>query len=141
MGRPRYEQVEHTADTCIRAFGKDLNEIFANAAFALFDQQFDLKHVTAKVSKRIEVSAPDSEVALVRFLSELLYVSETGSMVFKEFDVRCKGSRTGVKVSCVAKGEPLGGSRHGRGILVKAIPYNMLKVDVERGMATIVFDT
>lgn len=141
MGRPRYEQVEHTADICIRAFGKSMDEIFANAAFALFDQQYDLKHVSAKVSKRIEVSAPDPEIALVRFLSELICVSETGSIVFKEFDVQCKESKTGVKVSCVAKGELLDGSRHGKGILVKAIPYNMLEVDREKGMATIVFDT
>jgi SHS2 domain-containing protein len=140
MARRRYEQVEHTSDICIHAFGNDINEIFANAAYALFDQQYDLKEVKITGSRSLEISAPDPEIALVRFLSELLCISESESMVFKEFDVKCIESKDGVKVSCEARGDPLDGSRHGRGVLVKAIPYNMLDIDREKGMATIVFD-
>lgn len=140
MSRRRYEQVEHTSDICIHAFGKDVNEIFANAAYALFDLQYKMRAIQTYVAVPIDVTAPEPEIALVRLLSELLYWSEKEEMVFKEFEVRCEESEGEITVSCIARGEPLDASRHGKGVLVKAISYHMLEIDREKGMATIVFD-
>jgi len=141
MGRRRYAQVEHTADICVHVFGKDMGELFSNAAYAMFDMTYELGRVRESETRRIEVSAPDPEMAMVRLLSELIYLSESGSMVFKGFDVKCTRSKKGLKVVCKATGERFDASRHERRALIKAVSYYSLEIDEERGMANIVFDT
>ena len=34
----RYEMLDHAADVMVRCTGKDLEECFGNAAYAMFDQ-------------------------------------------------------------------------------------------------------
>ena len=41
----RYILVDHTADMMVKAFGSTLEECFANAAYALFDQTVDLSNI------------------------------------------------------------------------------------------------
>jgi len=41
----KYRLLEHTADLKVEIFGRDLPELFANAAFMLFDVMVDLKQV------------------------------------------------------------------------------------------------
>ena len=52
----RYELVDHTADMMVKAYGSSLEECFANAAFALFDQTVDLSTVEAKEQTRTDCS-------------------------------------------------------------------------------------
>jgi len=140
MSRPRYEEVDHPSDICIRVYGDTVSEIFSNAAFAIFDIQYDLAHVSPEVFRVIGVTAPDAEVALVRFLSEILYISETESLVFREFDTRVEDQDGGVNVRCSMKGCRFNPALHRKGILIKAIAYN-LRVDMEKKEAIIVLDT
>ena len=42
----RFEEIPHTADWSFRAFGKDIPELFENAAFAMFALQGGLKCVS-----------------------------------------------------------------------------------------------
>ncbi|MCJ7808130.1 MAG: archease, partial [Dehalococcoidia bacterium] len=42
MGK-RFEIIDHTADVGIAAYGEDLKEAFANAAYALFSMMLDLE--------------------------------------------------------------------------------------------------
>ncbi|MBU3933351.1 MAG: archease, partial [Candidatus Omnitrophica bacterium] len=44
----RYEIIDHTADIGLRAYGKDLKQLFTNAAYGMFDILADLKKVRAK---------------------------------------------------------------------------------------------
>ncbi|UCG44398.1 MAG: archease, partial [candidate division WOR-3 bacterium] len=41
----RYRQLEHTSDIRVAILGKDLPELFANAAFCLFDILLDIAKV------------------------------------------------------------------------------------------------
>ena len=41
----RYELIDHTADMMVKAYGDTLEECFANAAYALFDQTVDLSNI------------------------------------------------------------------------------------------------
>ena len=36
MTMRRYEEIEHTADLAIKAYGRDMKELFANAAYGMF---------------------------------------------------------------------------------------------------------
>ena len=63
----KYETFDHTADIGIRAFGRNLEELFANAAYALFDQLTDLKKVRKEVSHEISIQGCDREDLLIRW--------------------------------------------------------------------------
>ena len=43
--KPRYEQLEHTADVALRVYGGSLQELFTNAAYAMFSQLADLTQI------------------------------------------------------------------------------------------------
>ena len=63
----RYEYLEHTADVKFRAYGKDLDEAFCNAAYAL-KNVLSTDEVESKVSKKIDIKAEDEKSLLYDFL-------------------------------------------------------------------------
>ncbi|HUL39804.1 MAG TPA: archease [Methanomassiliicoccales archaeon] len=132
----RYELLEHTADVMVKAHGKDLEECFANAAYALFDQMVDASTIDVKVHVRFEVEGHDLESLLYNFLSEFLYIHDAKQLVLKEFEVGMDGN----KASCRAGGERLSRDKHGQRHEVKAITYHMLSVDPKEPSVTVIFD-
>ena len=72
----RFEEVEHTADIAIRAFGGDLSELFANVAYGLACQIAETTGIEKNIEETIEITADDVEGLLVAFLEELLYLLE-----------------------------------------------------------------
>ena len=81
----RYETFDHTADLGIRIFGQTYEELMANAAYALFDLLTDLDRVQETLAYAIHVEAAEREELLVRWLSELLFLSESQGFLFKRF--------------------------------------------------------
>jgi len=70
----KFDIIEHTADTGIVAYGTELKEAFANAAYAMFTLIADLEDVKEVVCRQIEVEAGDRESLVVSWLNELLYL-------------------------------------------------------------------
>jgi SHS2 domain-containing protein len=132
----RYELLEHTADVMVRARGKDLEECFANAAYALFDQMVDVSKVEATTEVSFEVEGHDLESLLYNFLSEFLYLRDAKQLVLCEFEVEIRSDQ----VLCRAKGERLSHGKHGQRHEVKAITYHMLSVDPKEPSVTVIFD-
>jgi len=96
----RYELLEHTADVMIKAHGRDLEECYSNAAYALFDQMVDVTKVETRTEVCFEVEGHDLESLLYNFLSEFLYLHDAKRLVLREFDVRIQRD----KVICKARG-------------------------------------
>ncbi len=134
-----FEIIEHTADTGIRAYGRSREQLLENAARGLFSIITDLGLVEEREVRRVEVSAPDDEALAVEWLSELLFLHETESMLFAGFKVTEKGEN---EIEGELRGEPYDPGRHLLLAEVKAVTYHMLEVS-RRGdawEATIVFD-
>lgn len=132
----RYELIDHTADMMVKAYGNTLEECFANAAYALFDQTVDLSTVDCVETTYIDVSGIDDEDRLYSFLSELLFIEDCDNLILKEFDVSFSEDR----VQCTAKGERLDRSRHRVRSEVKAVTYHMMEVDRSAPSVTVIFD-
>jgi len=132
----RYEVLEHTADVMIKATGKDLEECFANAAFALFDQMTDASKVWPKEEVRFTAEGHDLESLLFNFLSEFLYLHDAKMLVLSDFKVRINGTA----LECVARGERFDPVRHKPKHEVKAVTYHMLRVDPNEPSVTVIFD-
>ncbi len=85
-----YKLIEHTADVGIRVRGKGLNELFQNAAAAMFEIIAEAKGVkhSAKKTVAIEQEAGDLEELLVNWLNELLSLSATKELIFSDFQIK-----------------------------------------------------
>ena len=64
-----FEIVGHTADIGITAYGADIRQAFANAARALFSLITELDDVEEILHRDIELTAPDKESLLVKWLN------------------------------------------------------------------------
>ena len=82
-----FKTLEHTADAGIIAYGKDLNQAFANAAKGLFSMITELQAIKEVLERDIEVSATDQESLLVAWLNELIFIFDTEKVLFKRFDI------------------------------------------------------
>jgi SHS2 domain-containing protein len=65
-----FEEIEHTADIAIRIRGRDLAELFVNAAYGMACQLSNPDAVKQTVERRIELDAYDAETLLVSWLGE-----------------------------------------------------------------------
>ena len=133
----RFELIEHTADMGLVAYGHDLAEAFANAAYGLFSIIADLSGVQEKESRQIELEEEDAETLLFEWLNYLLYVFDVEMLLLKRFNMeRFDGS--GLKATCY--GEKYDPSHHQLHRGVKSATYHMLKVDRERNQVRVIFD-
>jgi SHS2 domain-containing protein len=132
----RFEEFEHTADVGIRAFGNTLEELFESAALGMCHLMAGDRELRPLVSRELTVTAVDVEQLLVRFLSELVYLTDVQRIIFSHFRISIDGST----LTADCQGEGIGSDRSGLGIEIKAVTYHMLKVNVEEGWIQVVFD-
>ncbi len=134
----RFEVIDHTADVGIAAYGADLKEAFANAAYGMFSLMVDLKDVTESLSREVEVTADDQHYLLVAWLNELIYLFDVENILFKRFKVAELG-QTRLRASCF--GEKVDPERHKITTAIKAVTYHMLKIDEGDGFRVqVLFD-
>jgi SHS2 domain-containing protein len=81
MSPERYRILDHGGDGKIRAFGATLEEAFGNAALAVASLMTDWEKVEDRVERVVDVAGRDLGHLLVRFLSEILYLSDAHGFV------------------------------------------------------------
>jgi SHS2 domain-containing protein len=134
----RFEEIPHTADWSFRAYGRDLKELFENAAFAMFAMEGASAptEVAAQESVRqVQVSGIDYESLLVNWLSELLYLQESERETYHRFHI---DSLSPTALSARVCGTPNGKIDK----LIKAVTYHNLRIESTRDgwEATVVVD-
>ncbi len=132
----RYEEIDHTADVGIRAFGTNLTELFVNAAEGMFSLIANLDAVRPVGEVEIRLRADDIPTLLLRWLSELLYLHETQHFLFSSFDV----SVSDTTLRALARGETIDKTRHELKLAIKAVTRHRLAVDEQKGVAEVIFD-
>ena len=133
----RFQLIEHTADTGLIAYGKNLAEAFANAAFGLFSIIAELKPVKETESRQIELCEDDPEALLFEWLNSLIYLFDVEMVLFKRFDII---DFNGLRLKAVCHGEKYDPSRHHLKTGVKSATYHLLKVDKEKNEVRVIFD-
>jgi SHS2 domain-containing protein len=134
-----FEILDHTADVGIIAYGKDVEELFCNAALGLFSLITEPESVNEKLHFDLEVSSEDRDSLLVEWLNELIYLFDVRNILFNRFDIRSL-TRNQLKATCYGEGfDPM---KHIIKTGVKAATYHMLKLDNDGDeyKAQIIFD-
>jgi len=133
----RFQLIEHTADTGLIAYGNNLAEAFANAAYGLFSIITEINRVKEVESQSVTVSADDTEGLLFDWLNHLIYIFDVEHLLFKRFDIT-EFTKHNLKATCW--GERYDPSRHQLKLGMKSATYHMLKVDGEKNRVQVIFD-
>jgi len=125
-----YATFDHTADVGLEVRGKDLSDLLATAAEAVFDQMLEDRPGAVAAQKTVEVRpdpalVPDVAEVLVAWLQELLYRFETERLVPMAVDVE-EASAEAVRARVgFGRFDP---ARHRARLEVKAVTYHGLQV-------------
>ena len=83
----KYQSFPHPSDIGLTVYGGSLQQLFENAAFALFDTLCNLDAVSEVESVDIDVHGDDRESLLVNFLNELLYLQSVNGWLFRRIEI------------------------------------------------------
>lgn len=135
----KYRLIDHTADFGIHVFGKDCEDLFANAAFALFDLVTDISAVKGENKKKISVTGSDWPDLMVNWLRELLYLWAGNELLVKSAKVQ---KITASEINAILCYDAYDPGRHVIKNEIKAVTYHQIQVTpTSRGWeARIIFD-
>jgi len=139
MGRPKFEQVEHTADIALRIYGETPEQLFAHAGEALFEVLGTYRWDRETVRHVVRLEAAGREQLLHDWLAQLNYLHQTRREVYRRFDVRRADEQ---RLEATVAGEAIAPERHQIELEIKAVTYHQLSVkQTEEGwQAFVIFD-
>lgn len=131
-----YEIIDHTADSAIRVWGRDYEELVRQAARGMIAVMVDTEGLQASKTARVHAEAPDREILLHHLLAELLHLVEDDGLVpvgVSEVDV--EGTSGAVEVDVLdleqARDRLLG--------VLKAVTYHGLDIrETGSGVETVI---
>ena len=129
------------ADIAFEAYGKNLNELFENAALAIFELSAELDTVDANKKIEFELENEKIDNLLYDFLSEILFLKDSKYMVFKYVHVAIKENKK-YKLKAVLDGDKINPEVQHLENDIKAVTMHMFEVKKEKNQwkATIVVD-
>jgi len=125
MKRFRFVDIT-TADVAFEAYGKDLNELFANSALAMFDVMINTKQIKPMIKKEVKIKGNDLQSLLFNWLNELLVYVDAENLAFSGFDVKIDEKK--LRLEAVCKGEKIDTKKHETRTSIKAATYHLMEV-------------
>lgn len=134
-----FENLEHTADLKIRAWGKTKEELFANMARGMFynlvGSETTANSQQQKVEEKFKVESTDLGALLVDFLNQLNYLADLHNAIFNDFKIKIENDRN-------LEAEVSGYKTEKFALEIKAVTYHELKIEEsdEEWVAEVLFD-
>jgi SHS2 domain-containing protein len=113
-----------TSDVMFEAYGKDLAELFENAALAMFSVICKLDKVEAKEKEKIQMKAENVEDLMIHWLQGLVALVDTEERFYSKFKVLEIDEE---HVIAEVGGEPI--SPEKGETVVKAVTYHEYKLE------------
>ena len=123
-----------TADIAFEAVGRDLPELFRDAADATMNVMIDnLDAIEPRETRNIELSNEKIDMLLFDFLQELIYFKDAERLLLRTREVRIDERDQKWFLIAEAAGEPLDAVRHHQRADVKAVTLHDFSVEKEDG--------
>jgi len=135
-GNTTFRVLDHDADLRLEIYGSSEQEMFENAAGALFSLIVNPASVTPSEKRQITVGG-NGEL-LINFLNELIYLWDTHRFI----TARASVSFTAQGLTAILEGEGFNPERHDILVEMKAVTYHDFPIREDSGTytATIVID-
>jgi len=137
--RKGFEYLDHTADVYIKAYGKDLNEAFENAARAMFNIMTDIEKISPKIVREMNIKENDLEALLYSWLENLLILFDSEGLIFSKFEVKIEKENGYYSLKGKAWGEEFDPKKHPSKTEVKAVTYSLMEIHEEEGNSYVKF--
>ncbi len=121
----KYELIDHTADFGIRVFGRNLETLYENAAYALFDLITDTSRLDRNHTLHLTIEGEDKIDLMFNWLREILYLWNGRGMLVAETSVHIVSEtcfQSDIRYDRYEKG------RHEIRNEIKAVTYHQLDV-------------
>ena len=82
-----FEEIDHTADRAFRVTGRDMADLFENAARAIRALGGPYPTTTPPAMRQIKVEGVDRESLLVNWLNEILYLEQEHRLTCERFHI------------------------------------------------------
>lgn len=126
----KYQFIDHMGDLGFKAYGASRQDLFANAAEALFEAIVGLKSIEEREERGVEVEADAPDHLMVGWLGELLYLFDTEGLLLKRFEVKTIEDHY---LKVIVGGEVFDPARHEIKTGIKAVTYHQLYVKEANG--------
>ena len=125
----KYRILPHTADGKFQAYGRTLEEAFANAALATASLMWEWSKIELRVRHFVHIRGIDREQLLVKFLGEVIFLFETKRFLLGRVDgLKIRPEFAGFNLEALFGGDVLS-ERHELHGDVKAVTYHDLKIE------------
>ena len=123
-----------TADIAFEATGRDLPELFSDAADATMNVMIEnLDAIEQRDMRHIELSNDKIDMLLFDFLQELIYFKDAERLLLRVRNVQVDEKDEIYFLITEATGEPLDAARHRQRADVKAVTLHDFSVEKENG--------
>ena len=132
-----------TADIAFEATGRDLPELFKDAADATMNVMIDnLSAIEPCERRHIELSTDKIDMLLFDFLQELIYLKDAERLLLRVRNVRINEKDQKYFLEAESAGERLNAARHQQRADVKAVTLHDFSVEKKNGgwKATVLLD-
>lgn len=121
-----------TADIAFEATGRDLKELFSDAADATMNVMIDnLESIEARETRQIKLSSDQLDMLLFDFLQELIYFKDAERLLLRVRDVQIDEKEEKYFLKSEGAGEVLDETRHHQRADVKAVTLHDFSVEKE----------
>ena len=131
-----YDYFDHTGDIGVALRNETLPGLFADASAAFSDSITAVRGIEPKRPEEVDVDAPELDLLLVDFLSELLYRFDTRGWLTREAELEIHEKDGGWSLEGTLRGERLDPRRHPAKHTIKAVTYPGLRVQNTGGVWT-----
>jgi SHS2 domain-containing protein len=126
----RYLEEIGTADIAFEATGRDLQELFRDAADATMNVMIDnIDSIQSVETRQIELSNDKLDMLLFDFLQELIFLKDAERLLLRIREVQIAERDENYFVTATAEGEPLDAERHRQRADVKAVTLHDFSVE------------
>lgn len=123
-----YRFIEHTADIGVEIEATSFENLLSEALLALTDSLTEVGRVKLELDLAFDLVAPSREDLLVEWLSELVYLFETRSVLLRQADLEVEAEGSSWRLRGTVRGEHYDPDRHEIKTLIKAVTYHQLRV-------------
>jgi SHS2 domain-containing protein len=134
-----FERIDHAADIGLRAFGRDMKELFTNAASGMMSLLLDDARVSGSAEKVIELQGRDLQELLVNLLEEILFLLNVRGFVTASTEIQHL-DESGLRARLA--GEALDDEKHRIKYDIKGVTFHQLRFEEEGGLIAVkvIFD-
>jgi SHS2 domain-containing protein len=135
----QFETIDISGDAGLRAFGKDLPELFANAGIGMYSLMTDLSGFSEEKSIEVIAESETLDGLFIAWLNELIFRFDTYGFVGRRIDIKTIQEN---RIEATISGEEFDPGRHEGKLLIKAATYHRLKVEKkdDHWEAEVIFD-